>query len=145
MWDSPASRAGTSKSKKKKKRRFPVHMKRTHVQLKKKGLGNTESILVARLLLNDFSPRGVEVFSPEALEVGQELSITVDEPKRFFCKGRVIACHEMISDTVVLTQVPHRHRIAIEFVFDNPAEEDSVKAYWEEIRSEFVAGSPLAA
>lgn len=119
--------------------RVPLHMKRVMAQLKVvpqegAGLGNNSNQLFeARVILNDFSPTGVGLFMSEPVMVGELLAITVEHPKRFYCKARAVWCQVLTQEGHIISQQNYPYRIGLEFIFETPEEQASVKAFYEEI------------
>lgn len=84
---------------------------------------------MARVMLNDLSPKGVGLFSPIAIQPGQEVQLTIEEPKRFFVRGKIAWCQEYDANSHVLSRDPYSFRIGIEFEFTSAEEERQVREH----------------
>jgi len=89
------------------------------------------TVIAARVVLNDFGPKGIGAYSPEPVMVGQEVSVTIEEPTRFYCKGRVTWCQ--MEETHIISQAPFQYRMGIEFIFANDDEKSAVEEYVKEL------------
>lgn len=137
MWQAPNQRVraiASAKKREKERNRRPIHIKRVQAELKVVGtINTTPHITQARVLLNDLSPKGLGLFAANPIMVGQQIALTIEEPKRFYIRGRVIWCQEHDADSHVLSPTPYSYRIGIEFVFESREEEQQVAAYCDEI------------
>jgi hypothetical protein len=135
MWQAPNQRVRAQANARKRERervRRGIHIKRVRAEIKTVGeLAAPALVTQARVLLNDFSPKGVGVFAHAPIIVGQLVSLTLEEPKRFYVKGRVVWCQEYAMESHVLSETPFHYRMGIEFVFETPEEEQQVKDYCE--------------
>jgi hypothetical protein len=137
MWQAPSQRVRALTNAKKRERdkaRRPIHIKRVMGQLKILGaLGSEPVIAEARVLLNDMTSKGVGLFCGIGLATGQEISITIQEPKQFFIKAKVMWCQEYNSESHILSKVSYAFRVGVQFVFSTPEEEKAVADYCAEI------------
>ena len=129
-----------------------LRMKRVLAEIRMKDIQPGQSTLgaqtitvSARVILNEFTAGGMAIFSSEPITPGQELHVTLDEPKRFFCKARVNFCQEIFNDSKILSAETYNYRVALRFVFDTPEEEAAVREYYEELLREYIAPNPAAA
>ena len=90
-------------------------------------------VAAARVVLNDLSPRGMGLFCSRSMLVGQEVAVTLDEPRRVYLRGRIIWCQEYDTESHVLSQQSYSFRVGIKFVFQSAQEEEAVKAFCEEL------------
>lgn len=141
MWDS-SSRGFRSFFKKPKRTqtkdpRNVLHLKRTHAELLiHQSMSLLPPIVVqCQVVLNDLSPNGVYVFCTSALPVGQKIQMTLEEPKRFFSRGKILSCQMMILDRKVISQQSYPFRIHVEFEFESETDRDTVRQYCEEIQT----------
>ena len=123
-----------------------LHIKRVVAELKlgsRTNIGaSTGGIVSARVILNDFGSTGVGLFAAEPILVGSEVSLTIEHPKRFYCRGRVVWCQEQITEGHVLSKTPYTYRMGIQFVFESAEEEHAVRMYYEELFREHVLERP---
>lgn len=118
-----------------------MHLRRTHASVKLTAsgeLGKTQSTLEGRIFLNEIRPKGLDIFTTEALPVGKQVAISVEAPKQFFVKAKVKWCQENYDDVRIISEKNFKFRCGLVFVFSSPEEEASVKKYCEEIYAEYV-------
>lgn len=155
MWQSGSYRralADAAKKREASKRKTPRHLKRVAAQIKVLGMPGSEvdptsnTVILGRLVLNDIGPRVVDLFGVKPILVGCEVSITIEHPRRFYCKGKVVACQELISDSHILSQNSFSYRMTIEYLFEDAEEQKAVREFYEEIHHEYILGEtkPLA-
>src|SRR5258707_370967 len=122
MW-SQSRGAGGKKNQKKnsthktKNNVMPKHLRRTTAQIKMSGPGG--EIVNARVVLNDFTAEGVELFSATPLNQGQEVSLTMEEPKRFYTKGKIVWCDRAEQSGKIISIEKFNFRVRIQFVFES--------------------------
>lgn len=92
----------------------------------------------ARVVLNDLNPLGMGIFSSEPLLVGQEIAITLTDPKRVYLRGRIVWCQEFDIDSHVISQNNFHYRAGIKFTFTSKEEEDAVRQYVDEMARTFL-------
>lgn len=98
---------------------------------------NAEPLLISGFLsLIDFSPEGMHVFLDCQVYCGNEASITLEQPRQFYVKSRVVACVNYLVDTKVLCEAPLRYRVTLQFKFESDAEREEVRAFCEFVRTE---------
>jgi hypothetical protein len=99
---------------------------------------SASAILPARVILNEFSDTGVGVYTTEPLRKGQEVALTIDDPRRFYITGTVLFCNEIRSDSKILQQVVYPWRVGVAFIYKTDAERSEVAAYCEELRKNWL-------
>lgn len=121
--------------------RLPIHFKRARAEVKLSGLGaDPTKIIEARVLLNDITPKGIGIFSTSPMLPSQEISITVDQPKRLYVRGRIIWCMEHNANSHVLSESKYSYRVGIQFIFDTDEERKVLEAYVQDLEKEFLYG-----
>ena len=144
MWQAPNQKTrsfGSSKKRNKDRLDRHFHLKRVQAELKILGvLDAPPKLFEARVLLNDLSPKGLGLFTIEPLVIGQEVALTLEEPKRFYIKARVVWCNEYDSDTHVLTDHAFSYRVGLEFSYETQEEEKGVIDYCEELAQKYLYG-----
>jgi hypothetical protein len=118
-----------------------VKLQRTDAEIKTlasslNGESSDESqstILPARVVLNEFSLAGVGAYTTQRLKMGQEIALTIDEPRRFYITGRVLICNEVRTESKLIQQNVYPWRVGIEFIYKNDAERAEVSKYCEEL------------
>jgi hypothetical protein len=93
-----------------------------------------EAPFSARVLLNDLTPESVQIYVTRSMYRGEELSLNLQQPRRFYVKGKVLWCRETEASGRVITAVRYTHRICLQFVFDSPQEAAEAQMFAEEIR-----------
>ncbi len=147
MWDQGnnmfgASGIGQQKKKKKKKQAYPFHLKRATGQLRNNASsisGGKVLVSSARIMLNDFQSKGVDLFSSVKFPFGEDVSLTMEAPARFFQKAKVVRCEQMIPSSKIVSETAFKYRMTIKFVFDSPEQEKTVQAFVEEIRKKHLS------
>ncbi|MCM2277219.1 MAG: PilZ domain-containing protein [Oligoflexia bacterium] len=137
MWQAPNQRIRSIQSSKKRQQdrlRRPLHIKRVGAELKVLGQGPRQgAVAEARVILNDISHGGMGVFSSVPIVVGQEIAITLQEPRRVYLRGRVVWCQEYDTESPIISKNPFSYRMGVVFQFRDRQEEQAVKAFCEEI------------
>ena len=88
----------------------------------------------ARVLLNDLTAESVQIYVTRNMFQGEELSLNLQQPRRFYVKGKVLWCRESEASGRVITAVRYTHRICLQFVFDSPEEAAEARKFADEIR-----------
>lgn len=137
MWQAPNQRVRALQSAKKRQMdrlRKPLHIQRVKAEIKITNPQSGENqVSEARAILNDISKRGMGVFSPHPLSVGQEITITIDQPRQIFLRGKVVWCQEFETSRHVLSANPFNYRLGVKFIFNSAQDEEAVAAYCEEL------------
>jgi hypothetical protein len=137
MWQAPNQRVRALQSAKKRqidRLSRPLHLKRVRAEVRINATQSApQKIAEARVLLNDVSPTGMGIFSTIPFLVGQEVAITLEDPKRVFLRGRVTWCQEYDVDSHILSANSFSYRMGIKFVFQSKVEEEAVRLFCEEL------------
>ena len=147
MWQAPNSRSRALASQRRRERerlRRPIHIKRVDGKLTLAGSAKDAAPIGIRVVLNDLSPKGAGIFAPSIIPVGQEISITIEEPKHLSLKGKVTWYQEHDANSHILTQVPFSYRIGIEFIFDTEADKQAAETYCKDILNIYLFGAKAA-
>ena len=142
MWDQGnnmfgAPSASESKPKKNKKLAYPFHLKRATGQIRNNASeisGGTSITGSARIMLNDFTPISVDLFTNVKFPYHEEVSLTMEAPTRFFQKAKVVRCEQMIPNTKIVSETAFKYRMTIKFIFDSSDQEKAVLSFVNEIR-----------
>lgn len=123
-----------------REQRNAFHYRRVKVELRlPDDFGTATRTVHARALLNDLTSRGIKVFTPHALELGTELALTIQAPKPFFVRARVVACSEVSFESRIITDNPLRYRVGLTFEFRSSSESIAVSEYVEQMMREHIA------
>ncbi len=135
MWQASGPRLRSSrKSRSKARIRNTFHLQRVSAEIRvTPRLGERAETFTARLVLNDFSPKGVGFFTRSPVEVGSNLAITLEHPKRIYIKAHVVWCQEVESTNAVISDQNHRYRVGVKFLFQNEEEEKTIHEFSDEI------------
>lgn len=140
MWQTNSrSRGSIGQKKKEKKRAKPrVHLKRVTAELKVIGgaLGAPSQVTSARILLNDLSAKGISIFCAEAIPEGTTVGLTLEQPKRFFARGKVLYSQKIESSGAILSTDNFNYRIGIEFNFQSEEEEKEVTDFCDSVQKD---------
>jgi len=149
MWQPPNQKARAQQAQKRRDReraKPKLQLKRVGAEIRMSGgLGKKAEIVRARLFLNDIQPRQISFFSSQALLVGTELSITIEAPKPFYAKGRLVTCAEYNRDSQLISEHAHRYRNTIELEFESEDQAAEVKALCQALATEHLYTKPKAA
>ena len=140
MWHAPNQRLRAIANAKKREReraRRPIHIRRIIAEMCTLGPEGETPKTMVRLVLNDISPKGVGIFSPDSLSSGQEVKLELTEPSPFLLKARVVWCQEYHANSHVLTDRPYSYRMGLEFIV-TPEEEQTLKAFCDEISRKYL-------
>lgn len=114
-------------------------LRRVPVQITlQNGLAAPSSVLWGYAFLNDFNPLGVYIFSPEPFQKDQTLSITLEEPRRFFAKVKVLSSQNTKTDSKVISTPKPTHRLALEFIAQTEEEKAAFLQFAEEIKEQYL-------
>lgn len=114
-------------------------LRRVPVQITvQNGLSAPSSVLWGYAFLNDFNPHGVYVFSPDPFQRDQTLSITLEEPRRFFARAKVLSSQNTKTDSKVISAPKPTHRLALEFVAQTEEEKAAFLQFAEEIKDQYL-------
>jgi Tfp pilus assembly protein PilZ len=147
MWQAPGQRGRALAAQKKRERerqKQSLHMRRVRAEIKISQPMMQAIRTEARVILNDFNYTGLGLFTENSFLAGQEVALTLEEPVRFFVRGRVVWCQEYETSAHVVCQTTYRYRVGIEFIFDSPEEQAAVQAYCDELLSKYVLGGQAA-
>jgi hypothetical protein len=124
-----------ARKREREKKRRPLHIKRVQAEIRviSGKLGQPAIITQARLVLNDISAQGVGLFAVEALTPGQTVAITLEDPYRFYVKGRVVWCQENDPESHVIHQQNFGYRVGVQFLIETPEETADVQKFLREL------------
>jgi Tfp pilus assembly protein PilZ len=145
MWQAPNTRRGKRRGRDKYRR--PLHLKRVSAELKSVEVPGVPPILAeTRIVLNDLSPFGVGLFSERQFNVGQEVALTLEQPRRIYVRGRVVWCEDQSPYSHVMSAKPFGYRIGIQFSFNTEQEQEALRTFCDQIAREHLhAQLPYAA
>ncbi len=149
MWQASAPGTGPGKPNRRttERRAFPFHIKRVEAQIKivTKKANPLEDISTARVILNDLTPSGLGIFLPHPIMAGQEISITLEDPRQIYLRARVVWCMEIDAGSHVITvQQRYSYRLGIKFLFESAQEQEAVKQFVDEVAREQAMGAGAA-
>jgi hypothetical protein len=147
MWQAPNQRLRAIASQKRRERernRRPLHLKRVQAQIKILSQSVEPEITEARVILNDFSPKGLGLFSSKPVLVGQEVAITLDKPRRIYVRGRVVWCQEYDAGSHVLSATSFSYRMGVQFVFETQEELQSIQEFCDELNRGYLHSTQVA-
>ena len=131
MWqqNTPKGRKKKQKALAQSKPKSPrFHVKRVGADIRL--VGSDDVVIVeGRLLLNDLSPKGFSIFSTELIPNGQEVAITLEEPRGLYLRGRVVSGHDHNATSHILTSTPFQFRLQIRLTFDSPEDEQRMRDF----------------
>jgi hypothetical protein len=144
MWHAPNQRVralANAKRRERERARRPIHIKRIiatiEIATTPEPAESGQPKLHVRLVLNDLSPKGAGLFSPEPLIPGQSVFLKITDPEHLTIKAKVVWCQEYHANSHVLSNQSYSYRIGIEFVL-SPSEEQAVKIFCDEVAKNFL-------
>lgn len=147
MWDVPSYRIKTylrnmraqQAKDRSRSKRDRMHIRRVKALVRvSSGLGAPVEIIDARLILNEFGPAGIRLYTTRPLTPGQEVSITIEEPRYFFAHARVAATQNVGFDRNIIAVEPYDYRVALLFKTHTTAEENAISSYVSELLSNLI-------
>lgn len=150
MWNAPLNnnknRFLAAQRKREQEKMAPkLHLRRVRGEIKTVGDLSSPVQTEARVILSDIFPDEMAFFVDQSFDHGQILALTMDDPKRFYVRGKVTKCEKHDVNTHIIQENTFSYRISIEFVFENEEERAEVRKFCEQIMSEFTFSSPKAA
>ena len=135
MWQASGPRSRSSRKGRGKARiRNSLHLQRVSAEIRiAPRLGERAEVFTARLILNDFSPKGVGFFTRSPVGVGSDLALTLEHPKRIYLKAHVVWCQEVESTHAVISDQHHRYRVGVKFLFQSEEEEKAIQEFCDEV------------
>jgi hypothetical protein len=119
--------------------RMAVHFKRISATVEAvMEEGRAPSTIEARVILNDFSNKGVSFFSPTLLPQGLPITLTTHAPFGIVLHGKIAYCQEANISSHVISNVQFIYRIGIEFTPANDVEKDLITQYCKDIHKSFL-------
>ena len=146
MWQSPAARLRVG-GKRPDSPQLNYHLIKVSAEIKlQAGLGQQAQIMAASIVLNDISPSGVAAFAEGNLRLGQEIFLTLENPKRFYARGQVISCQNIeVSSKIITLNKPLGYRVGIIFKFDSESDKEEIHKFCAEISGSLYSDSSKAA
>ena len=120
----------------KKKKAYPFHLKRAQGQLRNNVSaisGGKALVSEARIMLNDFTEKGVDLFTTIKFPFKEEVSLTMESPARFFQKGEIVRCEMAIPSSKIVSDTAYKYRVTIKFKFDSQEQQKTVQNFIAEI------------
>lgn len=153
MWQSPNQRVrALANARKRERERWlqPFHIRRVEADLKlvtpgvPTGTSAEPQQVPARVVLNDLSPKGIGLFTTQALIADQEIILTIRQPREITLKGRVVSCQEYDSGSHILSEQSFTHRIGVRFLLESPEQEKAITDLYNDLNREYLHGSKAA-
>jgi PilZ domain len=137
MWQSPNQRVRAAANARKRERerlKMPFHIKRVVASVAVVVPGQAEPTRVdVRVILNDFTTKGMGLFSAHRFSSGDEVTIQLETPSKIELKGKIAWCQEYEVRGKVLTEHSFSYRVGLNFAFASPEEEKAVKAFCDDL------------
>jgi hypothetical protein len=88
----------------------------------------------AFLILNEFRVDAIRVFASAPLEVGSEVSVSIQAPRKFFARARVAACFDPVLNRRILHASPHNYRVTLIFEPSSELEAEGIAQFYREVQ-----------
>lgn len=112
---------------------MPFHIKRVAATLELQKPGTEVLKVEAQVLLNDFSPTGMGLFTGHHFNTDDEIIVRLESPKKIEVKGRIAWCEEYSMAGKVLKAQACPFRAGVQFKFATPEEEQAIKDFCDEL------------
>ncbi|MBI4925177.1 MAG: PilZ domain-containing protein [Bdellovibrio sp.] len=151
MWQAPAHRMramALAKKRARERNRISIHIKSVegHLKLLEDKSSDPEHTQISiKVILNDFGPKGVGIFSEKPFLIGQEIELSLENPRSLCLKGKIAWCQEYNANTHILSDKPCSYRIGIVFQFENEEQENQIKEFCISLEKEYLYGVPAYA
>ncbi len=149
MWQSPNQAGGPPTGKKRRKSKRLFHVKRMDVLCEFLGVGRSSSDAssqegetaksaqtIVRFVLNDLSIKGAGFFSSIQMTPGQEIRLTLPDPKKVVISAKVVWCQEYNINSHIISKDPFLFNVGVEFVIPTSAEAELLQALIDELKAE---------
>jgi hypothetical protein len=134
MWQAGNQRRGPGdKNRKRDRAKMPFHIKRVKASLKLEVPGGEARIIEAQVLLNDFSPEGMGLFTANKFNPDEQITISLESPKKIEIKARIAWSQEITVVGKILKAQACSYRAGVEFQFATPEEKEAVRAFCDEL------------
>lgn len=148
MWQAPNQRVRALQNAKKRQQdrlKRPIHIRRIRAGIKIVAISDAEQpFSEVHLVLNDISPGGIGFYAPKGIHVGQEITLSLDEPKSIQLRGKVIWSQEIKTHSHVLYSPDYAYRVGVRFLFANNEEKEAVQNYCVDLFKNYLyADSPM--
>lgn len=146
MWQSSNKKSLGSKKSDRNRGKPVIHIKRTLARLEivEQGLStdNPPYCLNVRLVLNDLTPQGTEIFSSEPIVLNREISLTLVSPVSISIKGRILSCQAHNMQSHILSDQSFAYRIGVQFNLETEAEKSALETLCADLTREILYVRP---
>ena len=132
MWQAPNQRIRAQANARKRERdrfKIPFHIKRVVANVQLEIPGGEPQKFEARALLNDFSPKGMGLFSSHRFSQGDEIVVTIENPEKIEVRGKIAWCQEYFAAGKVLKSQAFSYRAGVRFTFATADDEAAVRKF----------------
>ena len=149
MWNKTQKIRAQADAKKKDRdnARLHIHFKRIAASIQILSLDALDNDqlpkIEVRAILNDLTHEGVGLYSQEALNPGQEILLTFDNPHFLEITAKVKWCQSFNANSHIITSQPFSYRMGVEFIIKNQKEAKAVGEFCDEMAKTNL-GSPGA-
>lgn len=130
----------SAKKRQRERNQMAIHIKAVEGKIKDE---NSSSQI--KIILNDFGPKGIGVFSEHSFLIGQEITLLLENPRVISLKGKIAWCKEHDANSNIISPKPFSYRIGIVFQFENEGQEKEVRNFCEVLEKEYLYGVPAYA
>lgn len=113
------------------------------IQINEGELGGERQILPLRLFMNDLAESEMRCFSTEFINPGKTISITFENPVRFFVKAKVVGVREFPQETKIISEHPkYTYRIQLLLIAESAEEALLIKGFVKTFRKHYLLREP---
>ena len=140
MWDTTFGITKVVKNyapSKREKLNWGYQLKRVSAELKLRegaSVPLSQPIVRARVVLCDFRPKWIGLFTEAAIPTGHEIALTIEDPVRFFCFGKVVYSGLVPHQSHIISFSRFDYRTCVEIVFQSKEEFYAIRRYTDELR-----------
>ena len=114
-------------------------LKRVPIQLAiQASLTSPVKIVWGFVALNDVVAKGLYAFTTDALPKDTVVSLTMEDPRRFFAKAKVISCQNVHVESRVISEFRFSYRLALEYEAQSDDERLGQKQFADEISENYL-------
>ncbi len=118
---------------------FSLTLKRVPIQLAiQESLTAPVKIIWGFVALNDVVAKGLYAFTTDPLNKDTVVSLTMEDPRRFFAKAKVISCQNVHVESRVISEFRFSYRLALEYDPQSEDEREGQKQFADEISANFL-------
>lgn len=143
MWQAPDGKRRAMaevqrEARERSKRQSRIRVCRTAAQVRIGGAADGPLVVPARVVLNEVTPKGMQLFVGQSLPVGALAQIALEEPRRVYVRATIVSSQEFSSETRIIRTEPFSYRVGVAFAFETEEDEKSFKSFLEDLKAQIL-------